>query len=187
MFDNLSEKLEKAFKKFRNKGKMTEADVKEGLREVKLALLEADVNFKVVRDFTKKVTERAVGSEVLESLLPGQQVVKIVHEELIKLMGEANTKLQISSRPPTVVMMVGLQGSGKTTHSAKLAGMYKKQGKRPLLVACDIYAIEFGEDEVDIKLITVDFNKFIDGLIESEIEFTAAQLQMISFLFNKIK
>ena len=139
MFDNLSEKLENAFKKFRNKGKMTEADVKEGMREVKLALLEADVNFKVVRDFIKTVTERAVGAEVLESLLPGQQVVKIVHEELIKLMGEANNKLQISSRPPTVVMMVGLQGSGKTTHSAKLAGMYKKQGKRPLLVACDVY------------------------------------------------
>ncbi len=139
MFDNLSEKLEKAFKKFRNKGKLTEADVKEGMREVKLALLEADVNFKVVREFVKSVTERAVGSEVLESLLPAQQIIKIVHEELIKLMGEANNKLQISSRPPTVIMMVGLQGSGKTTHSAKLAGMYKKQGKRPLLVACDVY------------------------------------------------
>ena len=139
MFDNLSEKLEKAFKKFRNKGKLTEADVKEGMREVKLALLEADVNFKVVREFIKTVTERAVGSEVLESLLPAQQIIKIVHEELIKLMGEANNKLQISSKPPTVVMMVGLQGSGKTTHSAKLAGMYKKQGKRPLLVACDVY------------------------------------------------
>ncbi len=139
MFDNLAEKLENAFKKFKNKGKLTEADVKEGMREVKLALLEADVNFKVVRDFVKTVTERAVGAEVLESLLPAQQIIKIVHEELINLMGEANTKLQISSRPPTVVMMVGLQGSGKTTHSAKLAGMYKKQGKRPLLVACDVY------------------------------------------------
>lgn len=139
MFGNLSEKLENAFKKFRNKGKLTEADVKEGMREVKLALLEADVNFKVVRDFIKNVTERAIGSEVLESLLPGQQIVKIVHEELVKLMGETNTKLTISSRPPTVVMMVGLQGSGKTTHAAKLAGMYKKQGKRPLLVACDVY------------------------------------------------
>lgn len=139
MFGNLSEKLENAFKKFKNKGKLTEADVKEGMREVKLALLEADVNFKVVRDFVKTVTDRAVGSEVLESLLPAQQIIKIVHEELINLMGETNTKLQISSRPPTVVMMVGLQGSGKTTHSAKLAGMYKKQGKRPLLVACDVY------------------------------------------------
>ena len=139
MFSNLSEKLNNAFKKFKSKGKLTEADVKEGMREVKLALLEADVNFKVVRDFVKTVTERAVGSEVLESLLPAQQIIKIVHEELVNLMGETNTKLQISSRPPTIVMMVGLQGSGKTTHSAKLAGMYKKQGKRPLLVACDVY------------------------------------------------
>ena len=139
MFGNLSEKLNNAFKKFKSKGKLTETDVKEGMREVKLALLEADVNFKVVRDFVKTVTERAVGSEVLESLLPAQQIIKIVHEELVNLMGETNTKLQISSRPPTVVMMVGLQGSGKTTHSAKLAGMYKKQGKRPLLVACDVY------------------------------------------------
>ncbi len=139
MFSNLSEKLNNAFKKFKSKGKLTEADVKEGMREVKLALLEADVNFKVVRDFVKTVTERAVGSEVLESLLPAQQIIKIVHEELVNLMGETNTKLQISSRPPTVIMMVGLQGSGKTTHSAKLAGMYKKQGKRPLLVACDVY------------------------------------------------
>ncbi|MBO4931452.1 MAG: signal recognition particle protein [Clostridia bacterium] len=139
MFSNLSEKLNNAFKKFKSKGKLTEADVKEGMREVKLALLEADVNFKVVCDFVKTVTERAVGSEVLESLLPAQQIIKIVHEELVNLMGETNTKLQISSRPPTIIMMVGLQGSGKTTHSAKLAGMYKKQGKRPLLVACDVY------------------------------------------------
>ena len=139
MFDSLSEKLNNAFRKFRNKGKLTEADVREGMREVKLALLEADVNFKVVRDFVKTVTERAVGSEVMESLLPGQQIIKIVHEELIRLMGEANSKLVISPKPPTVVMMVGLQGSGKTTHAAKLAGMYRKQGKRPLLVACDVY------------------------------------------------
>ena len=139
MFSNLSEKLENAFKKFKNKGRLTETDVKEGMREVKLALLEADVNFKVVRDFVKAVTERAVGADVLESLLPAQQIIKIVHEELIRLMGETNNKLVISSRPPTVVMMVGLQGSGKTTHAAKLAGMYKKQGKRPLLVACDVY------------------------------------------------
>ena len=139
MFDNLSEKLENAFKRFRNKGKLTEADVKEGMREVKLALLEADVNFKVVKDFVKSVTERAVGSQVVESLVPSQQIIKIVHEELINLMGEANNKLQISPKPPTVVMMVGLQGSGKTTHSAKLARMYKSQGKNPLLVACDVY------------------------------------------------
>ncbi len=139
MFESLSDKLTNAFKKFKNKGKLTEADVKEGMREIKLALLEADVNFKVVREFIKTVTERAVGAEVLESLVPAQQVVKIVNEELTNMMGGSQSKLQISSRPPTVVMMVGLQGAGKTTHAGKLAGMYKKQGKRPLLVACDVY------------------------------------------------
>ena len=139
MFQNLTEKLANAFKKFRNKGKLTEADVKEGMREVKLALLEADVNFKVVKDFTKAVTERAVGSQVLESLLPAQQVVKIVNEELIKLMGGEAAKLEINPKPPTVVMMVGLQGAGKTTHTGKIANMYKSKGKHPLLVACDVY------------------------------------------------
>lgn len=139
MFSNLADKLSEAFKKFRNKGKLTEADVKAGMREIKLALLEADVNFKVVKAFVNKVSERAVGSEVLESLLPGQQIVKIVNEELTELMGGGNAKLQIASKPPTVVLMCGLQGSGKTTHTAKLAKLYKKQGKNPLLVACDIY------------------------------------------------
>lgn len=139
MFQSLSDKLANAFKKFKNKGKLTEADIKEGMREVKLALLEADVNFKVVKDFVKIVTERAVGAEVLESLLPAQQVIKIVHEELIHLMGSENSKLEIASAPPTVIMMVGLQGAGKTTHSGKLASYYKKKGKNPLLVACDVY------------------------------------------------
>ena len=139
MFQNLTEKLNNAFKFFRNKGKLTEADVKAGMREIKLALLEADVNFKVVKDFIKMVSERAVGTEVMESLLPAQQIVKIVNEELIRLMGTSQAKLTIASKPPTVVMMVGLQGAGKTTHAGKLAGMYKKQGKRPLLVACDVY------------------------------------------------
>ena len=139
MFESLGEKLNNAFKKFRNKGKLTEADVKAGMREIKLALLEADVNFKVVREFIKIVSERAVGSEVLESLLPGQQIVKIVNEELTRLMGGSQSKLTIASQPPTVIMMVGLQGAGKTTHAGKLAGMYKKQGKRPLLVAGDVY------------------------------------------------
>ncbi len=139
MFSNLADKLSEAFKKFRNKGKLTEADVKAGMREIKLALLEADVNFKVVKAFVNKVSERAVGAEVMESLLPGQQIVKIVNEELTALMGGSNTKLNISPKPPTVVLMCGLQGSGKTTHTAKLAKMYKKQGKNPLLVACDIY------------------------------------------------
>ncbi len=139
MFQNLTEKLSNAFKKFKNKGKLTEADVKEGMREVKLALLEADVNFKVVKDFIKSVTERAVGTAVLESLLPAQQIVKIVNEELIKLMGSEASKLNINPKPPTVIMMVGLQGAGKTTHTGKIASMYKHKGKNPLLVACDVY------------------------------------------------
>ena len=139
MFGGLTEKLANAFKKFRNKGKLTEADVKEGMREVKLALLEADVNFKVVKDFVKSVTERAVGSQVLESLVPAQQIVKIVNEELIKLMGGESPKINISPKPPTVIMMVGLQGAGKTTHAGKIANMYKQKGKNPLLVACDVY------------------------------------------------
>ncbi len=139
MFQNLSDKLNAAFKRFKSKGKLTEADVRAGMREVKLALLEADVSFKVVKDFVKRVTDRAVGVEVLESLLPGQQVIKIVNEELTALMGGSNEKLKIASNPPTVIMMVGLQGAGKTTHAAKLAAMYKKQGKRPILFACDVY------------------------------------------------
>ena len=139
MFQSLVDKMTEAFKKIKGKGKLTEADVKAGMREIKLALLEADVNYKVVKDFIKTVTDRAVGSEVLESLMPAQQIVKIVNEELCTLMGGTQAKLNISPKPPTVVMMVGLQGAGKTTHAAKLAGMYKKQGKRPLLVACDVY------------------------------------------------
>lgn len=139
MFQSLVDKMTEAFKKIKGKGKLTEADVKAGMREIKLALLEADVNYKVVKDFIKTVTERAVGSEVLESLMPAQQIVKIVNEELCTLMGGTQAKLNISPKPPTIVMMAGLQGAGKTTHAAKLAGMYKKQGKRPLLVACDIY------------------------------------------------
>lgn len=136
---NLSEKLQNTFKRLRGKGKITPADLKEGMREVKLALLEADVNFKVVKDFVAKVTERASGADVMESLTPGQQIVKIVNEELTALMGGENEKIAISSRPPTVIMMTGLQGAGKTTTSAKLGGMFKKQGRRPLLVACDVY------------------------------------------------
>lgn len=139
MFEGLVDKISDAFKKFKNKGKLTEADVKAGMREIKLALLEADVNFKVVKAFVAKVTERAVGEEVLESLVPAQHIVKIVNEELVSLMGTTNAKLNIASKPPTVVLMCGLQGSGKTTHSGKLAMMYKKQGRSPLLVACDIY------------------------------------------------
>ena len=139
MFSGLSEKLSAALKKLRSKEKLTEKDVREGMRAVKMALLEADVNFSVVKDFVAKVTERAVGSEVLESLVPSQQIVKIVDEELTALMGSTQSKLIISPKPPTVVMMAGLQGAGKTTHSAKLAAYMKKQGKNPLLAACDVY------------------------------------------------
>ena len=139
MFSGLSDKMANAFKKFKNKGKITEADVKEGMREIKMALLEADVNFKVVKDFIKTVEARCIGAEVLESLVPSQQIVKIVNEELTKLMGETNSRLEFAHNSPTVVMMCGLQGAGKTTHSGKLAAYFRKQGKRPLLVACDVY------------------------------------------------
>ena len=139
LFESLSEKLQNALGKLRGKGKISEKDLDSALREVRLALLEADVNFKVVKDFVKKIKERSLGSEVLESLTPGQQIIKIVNEELTGLMGEKESKLNISPNPPTVILMCGLQGSGKTTTSAKLANNLKKQNKRPLLVACDIY------------------------------------------------
>ncbi len=138
-FENLSNKLQEVFKQLRSKGKLTENDVKTAMREVKIALLEADVNFKIVKQFIKKVTERAVGTEVLEGLNPGQQVIKIVNDELIDLMGTTQSKLTFANRPPTIYMMVGLQGAGKTTSSGKLAGLLRKQGKNPLLVACDVY------------------------------------------------
>ena len=138
-FESLSEKLSATFKRLRGKGRLTEQDVTEAMREVRLALLEADVSYKVVKDFVKRVSERAKGAEVLESLTPAQMVIKIVNEELCSLMGSENKKLNISSRSPSVVMLVGLQGAGKTTNGAKLASLMKKQGKRPLLVACDVY------------------------------------------------
>ena len=138
-FEGLTAKLSAAFKKLRGKGRLTEADIKEAMREIRLALLEADVSYKVVKDFIKSVSERCVGADVMESLTPAQMIVKIVNEELIKLMGSENQRITISPKPPTVVMLVGLQGAGKTTNGAKLAGLFKKQGKRPLLVACDIY------------------------------------------------
>ena len=161
MFQSLSDKLTNAFKKFRNKGKLTPEDVKVGMREIKLALLEADVYFKVVKSFVNTVSERAVGAEVLESLLPAQQIVKIVNEELINLMGGTQSKLTIASAPPTIIMMVGLQGAGKTTHAGKLAGLYKKQGKHPLLVACDVYRpaaikqLQIVGEKLDIPVFTM--------------------------------
>ena len=138
-FEGLSDKLNTVFKKLKSHGKLTESDVKEAMREVRMALLEADVSYKVVKDFVANVSQRAVGEEVLSSLTPAQQVIKIVHEELCKLMGEENARIQFPSKPPCVMMMCGLQGSGKTTHAAKLAKYLKKQGHYPLLVACDVY------------------------------------------------
>lgn len=138
-FENLSNKLQEVFKQLKGKGKLTESDVKAAMREVKIALLEADVNFKIVKQFVNKVTERAIGAEVMESLTPGQHVIKIVNEELVTLMGSTQSKLTFAGKPPTVYMMVGLQGAGKTTSSGKLAGLLKKEGKNPLLVACDVY------------------------------------------------
>ena len=139
-FEGLSEKLNATFKRLRGKGRLTEADVRAGMREVRLALLEADVSYKVVKDFVAKVTERCVGSDVLDSLTPAQQIIKIVNEEMTALMGGTNARLTMANKGPTVVMLVGLQGAGKTTNGAKLAGLMRRQyGKRPLLVACDVY------------------------------------------------
>lgn len=139
MFSNLAEKLQTALGKLRGRGKLTEKDVDQALREVRLALLEADVNFRVVRDFVARVKERAVGEEVMQSLTPGQQVIKIVHDELSELMGGSHAKLELSGRTPHVIMLVGLQGAGKTTSGAKLAAVLRKQGHRPLLVGADVY------------------------------------------------
>ena len=138
-FEGLSEKLNNVFRRLKGRGTLNENDVREAMREVRMALLEADVNYKVVKDFVGKVTERAVGADVLASLTPGQMVIKIVNEELIALMGNENSKINFPNKPPCVIMMCGLQGSGKTTHAAKLAKHFKENGKRPLLVACDVY------------------------------------------------
>ncbi len=161
-FENLSEKLQETFKKLRGKGKISEADLKAAMREVKLALLEADVNFKVVKDFISSVSEKALGANVLESLTPGQQVIKIVNEELTNLMGTEVSKIKFASQGPTVIMMVGLQGAGKTTTSAKIGGLLKKQNKRPLLAACDVYRpaarkqLKVVGEQLDIPVFSID-------------------------------
>lgn len=175
-FDNLTEKLQGAFKKLRGKGKITPADLKEGMREIKLALLEADVNFKVVKEFINTVTERASGSEVMESLTPGQQIVKIVNEELVNLMGVENAKINLSNTPPSVIMMIGLQGAGKTTTAGKLAKMFKSKGRRPLLVACDVYRpaavqqLQVVGGKVDVPVFTVEGSKDPVDISEKSIE-----------------
>lgn len=161
IFEGLASKLQNALARLKGKGKLTESDVTESSREIRMALLEADVNFKVVKDFVAKIKERAVGVEVLESLTPGQQVVKIVFEELTALLGGSQAKIAVSPKPPTVVMMAGLQGAGKTTHAAKLALHLRKQGRRPLLVAGDIYRpaaikqLQVLGDQIDIPVFTL--------------------------------
>ena len=167
-FESLTDKLSAAFKKLRSKGKLTEADVKSAMREIRMALLEADVSYKVVKDFVNSVSDRAVGEEVLESLTPDQMIVKIVNEELVRLMGSENQKLRVASNPPTVIMLVGLQGSGKTTNGGKLAGYLKAQGKRPLLVACDVYRpaavkqLEIVGEKLDIPVFQMGQNNPVD-------------------------
>ena len=138
-FEGLSEKLQKLIGNLRGRTRITEADVKDITREIKLALLEADVNYKVVKDFTSTIAEKAVGQDVIKSLTPGQQIVKIVHTELVKLLGSEDAELNISPNPPTIIMLAGLQGSGKTTMAGKLANLLRKKGKNPLMVACDVY------------------------------------------------
>ena len=161
-FENLADKLQQTFKKLRGKGKISEQDLKSAMREVKLALLEADVNFKVVKDFINSVSQKALGANVLESLTPAQQVIKIVNEELTSLMGEKSEKIVYSSKSPTVIMMVGLQGAGKTTTSAKIGGLLKKQHKRPLLVACDVYRpaarkqLKVVGSQMDVPVFSID-------------------------------
>ncbi len=161
VFENLSEKLQNALGKLRGKGKLSEKDIDLAMREVRLALLEADVNFKVVKDFIKSVKTRAIGNEVMQSLTPGQQVIKIVNEELTKLMGESESKINLASSPPTVILMCGLQGAGKTTTAGKLAYNFKKSNKRPLLVACDVYRpaaikqLEVVGEKVDVPVFTM--------------------------------
>jgi len=175
-FENLADKLGEVFKFLKNKGKVNEADVQEAMRLVRRALLEADVNFKVVKDFVKRVSEKAVGSQVLESLTPGQQVIKIVNEELTDLMGKEVHKPQIAPKPPTVFMLMGLQGAGKTTTCAKIAKHYKKQGKNPLLVACDIYRpaaikqLQVVGQQVGVEVFTLENEKPV-ALSEKAIEY----------------
>ena len=163
-FEGLADKLGNAFKKLKNKGKLSEKDVKEAMREVRLALLEADVNYKVAKDFTNKVTERAVGQDVMQSLTPAQMVVKIVDEELTSLMGGEDARIEFASKPPTVIMMCGLQGAGKTTTAAKLAYQFKNKGKKPLLVACDVYRpaaikqLQINGEKVGVPVFTMGDN-----------------------------
>ena len=188
MFQSLTEKLSEAFKHFKNKGKLTEKDVRDGMRAVKMALLGADVNFVVVKDFINRVTERAVGAEVLESLVPAQQVIKIVNEELTAIMGSTESKLIIAPKPPTVIMMVGLQGAGKTTHTGKLAAMLKKQGKNPILAACDVYRpaaikqLQIVGEQAGVPVYTEDGSKDPVKIAKNAVEYAKKNLYDVVFI-----
>ena len=204
-FESLADKLQSAFKKLRGKGKVSEKDLKDAMREVKLALLEADVNFKVVKNFIKTVSERAVGAEVMESLTPAQQVIKIVNEELVRLMGEKEEKINISSNPPTIIMMAGLQGAGKTTTAGKLGGLLKKQGKRPLLCACDVYRpaaikqLQVVGSQLELPVFTIDGSRNVVDISKKAIEYaklhsndvviidTAGRLHIDEVLMEELK
>ena len=182
VFENLSNKLQEVFKKLKGKGKLSEEDVNLAMREVRMALLEADVNFQVVKDFIARVKEKAVGQEVLESLTPGQQVIKIVHEELINLMGKTNAKLNEAGSGLTIIMLVGLQGAGKTTTSAKLANLLKKQGKKPLLVAADIYRpaaikqLQVLGEAIDVPVFTMGEKSPVD-IVKAALNFAKTNLR----------
>lgn len=205
IFENLSEKLQNALNKLRGKGKLTEKDVDLVMREVKLALLESDVNFKVVKNFISSVKERAIGKEVMESLTPGQQVVKIVNEELTALMGEKEEKIQISSKPPTIIMLCGLQGAGKTTHAGKLCKYFLKQNKKPLLVACDVYRpaaikqLQVVGKSINVPVFTIENCKDVTKIANESIRYansnsndivildTAGRLHIDEVLMDELK
>lgn len=185
LFEGLSGKLQNTINKFRGKGRVTDKDVKDMMREIKLALLEADVNFKVVKDFITRISERAVGQDVLESLTPGQQVIKIVHEELIDLMGKVPAKITFSNKPPTIYMMVGLQGAGKTTTSGKLGNILRKQGKNPLMVACDVYRpaavkqLQVLGNQLNIPVFAIEGNKNPVHIAKEAVEYAKSKLNDI--------
>lgn len=204
-FENLSEKLQGTFKSLTGRGKLKEKDIKDAMREIKLALLEADVNFKIVKQFVKDVSERAVGEEVMKSLTPGQQVIKIVNDELCKLMGETNEKLEVSPKLPSIYMMVGLQGAGKTTATAKLANHLRKKGKKPLMVACDVYrpaavdqlkvlgkslnmpVFDMGTDEKPLKIAQNAIKEAERNFNDVVILDTAGRLQIDEVLMNELE
>ena len=203
-FENLADKLQAAFKKLNSRGKLTEKDVKDAMREVRMALLEADVNYLVVKDFVKRVTDRAVGEQIFGTLNAGQTVIKIVREEMTALMGGTNARLEFTGNPPTVIMLIGLQGAGKTTLAGKLAGMLQKQGKKPMLVAADVYrpaaikqlqvvgsqvdvpVFEMGQDD-PVQIVRAAKREAIRSLRDVMIVDTAGRLQIDDNLMQELE